>query len=362
MFDLKEVNTGRQFEIDVAKAMAIIFMIVIHTFEQLTDMGNLSLYRVVEFFGCPPAAGVFMFAMGIGMVYTKHGSPAEFTKRGVKLILIGIVLNFFRETVLVIAGNILGIDNPWQDTPILHTMLLIDILQFAGMAFLITALFKKLNMKPWIIAAAAIFMNAIGSLFAGSFGNLPDAVQDIFGTCIFTAVEPAFPAFQWYIYPALGICFAHLLRHVTDKTAFYKRMLFISSAVMLSVTLGCLTAGVYVIDFFMTSAYYLQSPLTCFWCLSVVAVCIPMYYFLSLAIRGNGQTAVKYLSAKVNTIYIIQWLVITYSIGVLEILGMNMFPSVWGIPLGLLITAISILICILYYLVKARVRGKTASL
>jgi len=72
---------------------------------------------------------------------------ADFKKR--YLTLIGIVLNYFRETVLVIAGNILGIDNPWQDTPILYTMLIIDILQFAG-----------------------------------SFGKLPYAVQDIIGTCI----------------------------------------------------------------------------------------------------------------------------------------------------------------------------------
>ncbi len=99
MFDLKEVNTGRQFEIDVAKAMAVLFMIGVHTFEQLTDMKNVTLYRIVELLGCPPAAGVFMFAMGIGMVYTKHNSPTEFARRGGKLILMGIVLNFFREII-----------------------------------------------------------------------------------------------------------------------------------------------------------------------------------------------------------------------------------------------------------------------
>ena len=55
--------------------MAVLFMIGVHTFEQLTDMKNVALYRIVEFLGCPPAAGVFMFAMGIGMVYTKTTAP-----------------------------------------------------------------------------------------------------------------------------------------------------------------------------------------------------------------------------------------------------------------------------------------------
>ena len=355
MFDLKEVNTGRQFEIDVAKAMAVLFMIGVHTFEQLTDMKNVTLYRIVEFLGCPPAAGVFMFAMGIGMVYTKHDSPAEFARRGGKLILMGIVLNFFRETVLVLAGKIFAIANAWDDESILRTMLLIDILQFAGMAYLITALFKRLKMKPWMILAAAILLNAVGILFSGSGAALPDAVQDIIGSCVFTAVEPAFPAFQWYVYPALGLCFAYLLRHVTDKKAFYTRMLFLGASVLAAVTLGCRVAGVRVLDFFMTSAYYAQAPLTCLWCLSVVAVCIPLSYLLSLVLKGKAKTAVQYISSKVNTIYIIQWLVITYSIALLVLFDIDALPSVWGVPLGLVVTAVSILLCMLWNKIKASV-------
>ena len=68
MIDKKIINTGRQFEFDVAKAFAVFFMIVVHVFEHTVIYDKSPLWYLVEFFGCAPSAGVFMFAMGLGMV------------------------------------------------------------------------------------------------------------------------------------------------------------------------------------------------------------------------------------------------------------------------------------------------------
>ena len=84
MIDKKIINTGRQFEVDVAKAFAVFFMIVVHVFEHTVTYDESPLWYLVEFFGCAPSAGVFMFVMGLGMVYTRHDSPADFVRRGIK--------------------------------------------------------------------------------------------------------------------------------------------------------------------------------------------------------------------------------------------------------------------------------------
>lgn len=73
------VNTGRQPELDVAKVAAILYMVVIHVYEEMSVVNYWvrpdSLFRtVLEFLGGPLAAPVFMFAMGVGMVYTRHRS------------------------------------------------------------------------------------------------------------------------------------------------------------------------------------------------------------------------------------------------------------------------------------------------
>ena len=65
----ERINTGRQGELDVAKALAIPYMVIIHVYEELSvvDCGVRpdSLFRgVLEFLGGPLATPVFMFAMG----------------------------------------------------------------------------------------------------------------------------------------------------------------------------------------------------------------------------------------------------------------------------------------------------------
>lgn len=354
MFNKLEINNGRQLELDVAKAFAVIFMITVHVFDNMTDMSGNVLPKIVEFLGCPPAAGVFMFTMGVGMVYTRHNSPKEFALRGVKLLLMGYILNFFRETLLILIGQIFNIENSYEGESLFSTLMTVDILQFAGMAFLITALLKKLKFKPWQIFVVAVILHTIGNLCVGLFDNTPEAVQYTLGVLLFTNNKIAFPVFQWFIYPAVGICFGTLLKHVADKDAFYCKMAVLSAAALLCVTVGCIRANISVVDMFMTEDYYSQSLFTTLWCMSIVALCIPIYYAVSKIIKRRAVTAVKYISKNVNTIYILQWLVITYTIAAMEILGTGLFSTAWGIPISILVTLVSVAISIGLNKIKRR--------
>lgn len=358
MFVKDEINNTRQLELDVAKAFAVIFMITVHVFDHMTAMNGKFLPKFVELLGCPPAAGVFMLAMGVGMVYTRHNSPKEFAVRGVKLLIMGYVLNFFRETLLVWIASLLQIENSYENESLFSTLMTVDILQFAGAAFLITALLKKLNAKPWQIFTVAIIMHAVGNLCVGLFDNTPETVQYPLGVLLFTNDETAFPAFQWYIYPAVGICFGEVLKHVNDKDKFYLRMEIFAISALFCVTVGCIRAKVSITDMFMTAEYYSQSLLTTLWCMSIVFLCIPIYYIISKVLNKRAVTAVKYISSNVNTIYIIQWLVITYTIAIMEISDIELFDTAWGIPISLAVTIICILICMAWNKIR---KGKTDS-
>lgn len=349
-----ETNTGRQLELDVAKTFAVIFMITVHVFEHMTDMEGTVLPKLVEFLGCPPAAGVFMFAMGVGMVYTKHASPKEFALRGVKLMLMGYALNFFRETLLLLIGKLFSIENSYEGESLFSTLMTVDILQFAGAAFLIMALLKKLRARPWMIFCIAVVLHAVGNLLVGCFDSATETVQYPLGVLLFTNEEIAFPAFQWFIYPATGLCFGTLLQHITNKDKFYLRMAALSGTALFCVTVGCIRVDISIVDMFMTEDYYSQSLLTTLWCMSIVSLCIPIYYVVSKIIKGRAVTAVKYISKNVNTIYILQWLVITYTIAVMEITGTELIHSVWTVPLSIVITVLCIAISMAWNKVKHR--------
>ena len=111
----EKINAGRQFEVDCVKFFAIPFMVCIHFYEQfgaydfVNVIPNTMFQNMIEFVGGPLAAPIFMFCMGIGMIYTKHSFASDFKRRGVKLLTIGYALNFFRQTLLQQIGMIVGI-------------------------------------------------------------------------------------------------------------------------------------------------------------------------------------------------------------------------------------------------------------
>ncbi|MBQ3924401.1 MAG: acyltransferase family protein [Firmicutes bacterium] len=96
LFSNEQVNRGRQVELDLAKCLAIFFMIFLHCYfatSYFTFDISTGLVRVVsQLFGGPFAAPVFMFAMGVGMVYSKNQEPAYLIKRGIKLLQLGFFI------------------------------------------------------------------------------------------------------------------------------------------------------------------------------------------------------------------------------------------------------------------------------
>lgn len=94
-------NRTRQIEFDLAKALAAIFMIFVHTYEMSLFIANdtsgigLAVATIIELLGSVLTAPLFMFAMGVGAVYSKHSKPDQYIKRATKIFGLGIFVNFF---------------------------------------------------------------------------------------------------------------------------------------------------------------------------------------------------------------------------------------------------------------------------
>ena len=160
---LERSNGGRLFEVDSVKFFAIIFMVCIHVYEQFGnwdfygDMPGTWYRNTLEFLGGPLAAPVFMFCMGIGMIYTRHSAPAEFVKRGIKLLLTGYALNFVRQTLPMLIGMLIGVKT---DYSLIGGLLNVDILPFAGMVFITVGILKKFSVSVPGICVIAVLIQA----------------------------------------------------------------------------------------------------------------------------------------------------------------------------------------------------------
>lgn len=356
MIKNEELNKGRQLEFDVAKALAVFFMVIIHVSDIMGDhsVGSDSAYNLfLQFIGAPMAAPMFMFAMGVGMVYTRHDSSADFARRGLKLIIMGYALNFFRETLLIIISNMLSLETDYKK-PLIDTIGTIDILQFAGMTFLIVSLMKKLRTNKWMLLGVAILLQAIGTVCIGLFDSAPKIVQYLFGLLFYTNQYISFPTALWLVYPVLGICFASILRRVADKQTFYKTLLMISVVCLVGISVGTITLGYDIKRFFVSVYYYQQNFFSTLWITCILGISISAYYFISKIVQGRTQNIVKYISSNLNTIYIIQWLLITYSVAIKEMVGLGGLPAGLTIPVGIVVVLCSIGITWLWNRLKAR--------
>ena len=162
VFSGEEINTGRQIELDIAKGFAILFMIWVHTAETFSAEAGLGYELVDNFLGGPFAAPVFMVCMGIGMRYGRKTAAKDFVKRGIGLLLTGLILNIFRYVLPMLTVYALSGEKLYLNT---FTFLFgVDILEFAGLAFLFFALAKKLKWKDSVLLIIAAAASVAGSL------------------------------------------------------------------------------------------------------------------------------------------------------------------------------------------------------
>ena len=356
----KKINTGRQSEVDMVKAFAIPFMICIHIYEQFggydfADTAPDTLFRnVMEFIGGPLAAPVFMFSMGIGIKYTRHDLWREFVKRGGKLLMTGLMLNFFRQTLPQLIGLLLGIDSGLD---IIGGLLCVDILPFAGMAFITVGVMRRLKLSEWQICGASFLMQAVG-IWSTRLDMAPGVVQNLLGLLIPTGKWTSFPLTLWLVYPSLGMVFGDILTKCTDKDKMY-RMLMICSAVFFSAfTVGLVYSGYDIRNIYALcgDSYYHHSIIATLWITPIIIFALGTCYFIcGKADNTKIGSFIRYCSVNLNTVYIIQWLIISYSAALFILFGINRSCS----PLillsgGVMVTAVSVLVSVPVARIKMR--------
>lgn len=345
-------NKGRQFEIDLIKFLAIPFMICIHFYEQFgafefeKELPDSLFRNAVEFTGGPLAAPVFMFSMGIGMIYTRHNTPEDFFRRGARLLIAGYLLNFARQTLPQLIGHAMGID-PGID--IIGGLLCVDILPFAGMAFLSIGALKKMRLSPWKICITAFIFQALGIQFTRIHME-PGVIQNLLGLLVPTGKWTSFPLSLWLVYPSMGILFGELLLKCKNKDIFYRKIIICSAISFAVLTAVLVFTGSDIRMFYglCSDSYYHQNMISTLWITLVIMIELSTVFFLFRRTEKSSiGKFIRYCSINLNTIYVIQWLIIAYSVAASILLG----AGKTGSPLiifsgGITVTTLSILISI----------------
>jgi len=301
-----KVNTGRQIEVDLLKAFTVVFsMIIIHVYDYDTvGLDNQFTWLLDNIFGGIFAAPMFMFCMGLGMVYSRNSSPGQMAVRGLKLLTIGQVLNLFRYSIIFAVQSLL---HPESDfTPAQALNLSSDIMQLAGLSFLLMALFCKLNMKNYQVFLAAAVLNVCGTLLekvqTGCYG-----FDQVLGLFWGTDTESFFPLFNWFIFIAAGKCFGSFFQRVADKKVLYSIAIPVSVVIFATTWYFQKCSGCNIFKSFTHEGFsWMALPDA----LSVILMApgvIGIFYLISRALPNKTTDVLSHPSKHINQYYCVSW-------------------------------------------------------
>ena len=156
--DREPINTGRQRELDIAKGFIIILMSISHAIEILgwffaPESADGFFWADFDML-IKGTAPIFIFCMGISLCYSRRQSASDIFRRALGMAGLVVLLELFRTLLpcfleWLIFREIDSIEYAFQ-------FLCVDILQFATMALLAIALFKKLKLSSYAMLAIAV--------------------------------------------------------------------------------------------------------------------------------------------------------------------------------------------------------------
>ena len=333
-FSDRKVNAGRQQELDLLKALCVVGMIFVHV---LLDLGKKVMPGVVddyltEFFG----GATFMISMGIGMCYMRRQTPSSYLIRGFGLLTIGQFLNILRNCL----PNLIGYWVTGRQFFISNSLLILqaDILTFAGLSFLLMALFKRLRLKNGAILLISVVMSlialfmwrALPAPYSWSVKPTHDSylVSQILAFFVITNAESYFPLFCYFVFVAFGYFIGGYYPRIRDKDALANRIMAVCFP---------LAAIYYVCRFTMKMSFlpelgsdlqYSMKPTpdaiaTCLFTLGILAL---LYKFVKL-IGGRLPGFVTHFSTNINSYYCLSYLFILPVQTVLIALTGQLFPG-----------------------------------
>jgi uncharacterized membrane protein len=287
---------------DLMKGIAVVAMIQVHIMElfarpEIFDgvPGKISL-----FIGGPFAAPVFMAVMGYFIVTALKGRR-EKVKRGIMLILLGLLLNIGLNLHLLIKIYKGTFDlNPWE------YIFGADILFLAGISIIIITLLERMfpkRLAPFILLAILV------PLISSYLPDLPPGWKYLQGFFYGHYSWSYFPIFPWLAYPLLGYIVKRIETEYPDGWFRIKQR----------ISLLIIVSAILIISLFVPAfkritelpSYYHHQIFLFTW---ITGFLMAFTWLIHKLESFSGQYHVlkylKWLGKNVTIVYVAQWLII----------------------------------------------------
>lgn len=244
MFAKKDINTGRQVELDYMKGLFVPMILFIHAFQMLGGPDTLvPAYKIIYIIATMTGAAIFMFVLGVGSVYSKK-SDRELTMYGVRLIIMELVWNVLTLALPMIIGQLIrtvsGFVPDWEETMMRLPVMIeyINVFFIAGMCYFVIVILRKLKLPAMGYIALAMILFVINPLLYMNDKTTGNKVMDyVLKTFVGGRDAVSLTFISLLPHALLGVGFGKFLRRTENKGKFYG---------VLSIPLILIVAGYFV--------------------------------------------------------------------------------------------------------------------
>ncbi len=376
----------RYYDIDLGRVLCLIRLPLIHVTEfwgiedscggflvnQFNDAFYYPCFIMTAF-----VAPMFMLVMGISMCFSSKNTPKDYLLRGLFLLITELIFNAVRYALPGFIGIIFSPNNDVRIevlTMIGYGMINSDILAFAGLTFIVFALFKKLKLNPIAILAVSLSLYLIDELLIANLlspvmdQNLHFMVNNLFGNFIYINGDSTFALLQWLIVPAIGYAFGHYC--LVDKeekavTRSYAVIVVIGALLAAAaISVGILVDGRSPLSIFSHNVNRTRLDWICL--ITNVAICFGILFLCNLLYKAKRVRNAKKFNAFIsrfskntNGYYIAQWTIVGFAMficGGVGLWGSHNTHMTVGIVGILVITVVSYFLAPLVEVAKKKLR------
>ena len=364
------VNAGRQMELDLGKALPVLCLPFVHCFIECSTDAGLAHgvpYLFDSVIGGPFSAPMWMFAMGVGIVYSHKTNLKQFARRGAGLFGIFFLLNICRFLIPYLVGYGITGDREQFIEPLIYRVLGNDILFFAGFAMIVITLMRWLKIPMWWMFAIALALsvistavgdfdvhNALGNILLGHLVGTEDAAG---------LVISDFPLARWLIVPVSGYVFGHYLIRAKNKKKFYAMISPVSAliaAVYFPIGIhhkwGMFGDG--------QNCYYHMSTWDVFLSLCLTIGLLGIWLVVTGVLPERVMAFFRHISRDITPFYCIHWVFVRWITNVILYIvnGTQVLPIVQTALLSFVIMIVTIILCKWWHRFKRNRRQRAAQM
>lgn len=335
--------TSRLTEVDFSRGLAVFLMMFVHTlwmYADQTTQEHTWLGAVVHFMGKGTAA--FLVMMGISFIITKQQSLRSALLRGLLILIFAYFMNFLKFIVPIeVFGTMpesfisaYGWHSPLSSGQLSYILMTGDILQMAGIAFILLGLIRHFFADKYSYLVIGLLVASVSQFVRGFEPGV--AGLDYLSRLFFSDhYQVYFPVFPWISFILFGMFFGRLIQ---EKGASYMKgvLRFGIASLIVGGALMYLDFDYHFGNFFhlgLGGVLYL---------LGITLILFRVIYAITLSGRMSALTRFfSYLSARVTSVYIIQWTLICWGMGFIGFQTQGVLGTVLLMPLVVCFTLLT---------------------